>query len=103
TTSGRVMKCSAVRSQTARPWRLAKGFFSLSRKRDEWPAAGRITANLAMADPFTQGPTANAGPGAAIILWRGRPGLPPVGAGWRSFARGFGSGPRLGPARRPGP
>src|SRR5947199_10167238 len=49
TTSLRVTKCSAVRSQTARPSRLTKGFFSLSRKREDCPAAGRMTANLAMA------------------------------------------------------
>ena len=34
-TSSRLMNCSTVRSQTARPSRLANGFFSLSLKRDD--------------------------------------------------------------------
>src|SRR5258707_15668840 len=42
------MNSSAERSQTARPSRLANGFFSLSLNRADWPAAGRITLNLAM-------------------------------------------------------
>src|SRR5262245_56272 len=48
-TSARLMKCSTARSQTARPSRFANGFFSLSLKRDERPAAGKITAKVAMA------------------------------------------------------
>ncbi len=47
-TSSRVTNSSALRNQTARPSRLAKTFFSLSRKRDDWPAAGRMTAKRGM-------------------------------------------------------
>src|SRR4051812_36114093 len=45
TTSLRDTKNSAERSQMARPSRLTNGFFSLSRNRDDCPAAGRMTAN----------------------------------------------------------
>src|SRR5215469_12035288 len=44
------MNSSAQRSQTARPSRLTNGFFSRSRKRDDLPAAGRMTAKRDMAD-----------------------------------------------------
>src|SRR3954466_1369834 len=47
-TSGRLTNASAARSQTARPSRLAKTFFSLSPKRDDLPAAGRMTAKRDM-------------------------------------------------------
>src|SRR5262245_2116337 len=49
-TSLRVTNSSAERSQRARPSRVAKGFFSLSRKRDDLPAAGRMTANWGMGE-----------------------------------------------------
>src|SRR5437588_12160277 len=47
-TSERVTKSSAERSHTARPSMFANGFFSLSRNRLDFPAAGRMTANLAI-------------------------------------------------------
>src|SRR5947199_10343790 len=50
-TSGRLTNASAARSQTARPSMLAKTFFSLSAKRDDLPAAGRMTATRVMGDP----------------------------------------------------
>src|SRR5947209_4860892 len=72
-TSSRVTNNSADRSQTARPSRVAKGFFSLSRKRDELPAAGRMTANLAMAYLLGRHRDGGRPPGggrrAAIILY----------------------------------
>src|SRR5437016_3755411 len=49
-TSERATKSSAERSQTARPSRLTNGFFSLSLYREDRPAAGRMTANEAMAN-----------------------------------------------------
>src|SRR5260370_41864577 len=49
--SSRVTNSSAERSQTARPSRLANTFFSRSWKREDWPAAGRMTAKRDMATP----------------------------------------------------
>src|SRR5579875_1068884 len=50
-TSSRVTNNSAQRIQTARPSRLTNVFFSRSRKRDDLPAAGRMTAKRGMANP----------------------------------------------------
>src|SRR5260370_26752140 len=49
--SSRVTNSSAERSQTARPSRLANTFFSRSWKREDCPAAGRITAKRDMGTP----------------------------------------------------
>src|SRR5882724_249475 len=53
-TSLRVTNNSAVRSQTARPSRLANGFFSRPLKRLERPAAGRSTAMRDMGLPLAK-------------------------------------------------
>src|SRR5262245_43650311 len=63
-TSVRVTNSSAERSQTARPSRLTNGFFSLSLKRAELPAAGRMTAKLAI--------TASADKGGNAVSARNR-------------------------------
>src|SRR5437660_8021742 len=73
-TSDRLMNCSTERSQTALPSRLVKGFFSLSRKREDLPAAGKITAKLAMAETSS---AVEAAPASALILRRALP-IPPV-------------------------
>src|ERR687888_915313 len=65
-TSLRLTNNSADRSQTARPSRLVKGFFSRSRKRDDFPAAGRMTAKRGMghlrSKPWQGGYALGAGP-----------------------------------------
>src|SRR5262245_43690757 len=51
TTSVRLANKFAVRSQTAVPSRLTNGFFSRPPNREDLPAAGRMTAKLAIGGP----------------------------------------------------